>query len=87
MDTKNIQNKTVVTVRRKWHLPEIHAFISNEEVGAKMDVYDFIKAVIIEMYGEKNRMLMLSKDAAIGLAVTSADSVITEMKQSTSMVV
>jgi hypothetical protein len=87
MDTRHIQPKTVVVVRRKWHSPEIHAFIDKEEVGAKMDVQDFVKALVTEMYTGKNRFIMLSKDAASGMALSAADSILNEMKSTTGNVV
>lgn len=87
LDTSLIEEKTVVVVRRLWHRPEIHAFISSEEIGAKMDLNDFIQALVEEIFDKKKRLWLLDRNEALGKAVRGATAIIDEMKNATGNVV
>lgn len=87
METNHIAPKTVAVVKRKWHQPEIHAFITKQEVGAQMEINDFVRALVDEMYGEKNRYLNLTKAEALSKALAAKETVLHEMKLVTSHVV
>ena len=87
METKHIVPKSVAVVKRMWHQPEIHAFITPKEVGAHMDTNDFVRALVEEMYGEKNRFLNLTKAEALAKLLEAKEKVLQEMKLVTSHVV
>lgn len=87
MNTNNIVPKTFVSIKRMWHSPEIHAFIDHAEVGAKMEITDFVRALVEEIHGEKNRFFMLKKSDTLQSALAGADRILTEMKKETGKVV
>ena len=87
METNHIIPKTVAVVKRKWHQPEIHAFINKQEVGSMMEMNDFIRALVDEMYGEKNRFFNLTKAEALAKALEAKETILREMKLTTSHVV
>ena len=87
MEISHITPRSRVVVRRRWHLPEIHAFVTPEEVGASMDLTDFVRCLVTEMYGEKNRFLALSKAEATSKLLEATSLVLAEMKTTTAVVV
>jgi hypothetical protein len=87
MDTRNIVPKTVVVVKRMWHSPEIHAFIDQTAVGAHMDLNDYTRALIEQLFGDKSRLMMLSKADALAKIFEAKDTILAEMKTTTANVV
>lgn len=75
-----------VVVRRMWHSPEIHAFVTHEHVGASMDLNDFVRCLVSETYGSKNRLLALSRADAVSKLLDATDVVLAEMKKTTTSV-
>jgi hypothetical protein len=87
MDTRQIKSKAVVVVKRRWHYPEIIAYVNTEEVGSQMQLSDFIRALAEEVYGDRNRFVLLSKAEFLQKALTAADNVQSAMKETTANVV
>ena len=52
-----------------------------------MDLTDFVRCLVTEMYGEKNRFLALSKAEATSKLLEAASLVLAEMKTTTAVVV
>jgi len=75
---------TKLVTSRKWHRPEIEAFVSQEEVGARMDIADFITAVI-EHVGSP--ALLVSKAALRIKLEAAAEAVLKELRETTRYVV
>ena len=86
MDTTKIEHKERVVVRRNWHSPEILAFISPAGVGASMDLNDFCRALVEEVFKDKARLLMLSKSDALAKVLEAKDNIMHEMKMTTTHV-
>jgi hypothetical protein len=87
MDTKQIKPKTVVVVKRKWHNPEVSAYITTEEVGSKMQLNDFLRALTEEVYGKRSRFYVLSKSEFLDKALVATDTIQADMKETTAHVV
>ena len=51
-----------------------------------MDLSDFVRCLVAEAYGDKNRFLALSKADASSKLLEAMDTVLTEMKKTTVMV-
>lgn len=67
--------KTRVVVSRKWQQPAIEAFVSDEEIGANMDLNDFIQALVQELDPANTDLAEQLKFASI--------AVLDEMKKAT----
>ena len=76
--------KTKVVVSRKWHKPNVEAFIDHHEVGTNIDLEDFIKAVVEEV---GNPALLLTKAALQKQLLAATEKVLHEMKEATAKVV
>lgn len=87
MDTKHIVPKTVVVVKRRWHNPDIVSFIDNHDVGSQMELTDFLRALVDEVFDGRSRLLMLSKDEALSKVLSASSEIQNEMKQATIHVV
>jgi hypothetical protein len=87
MDIKHITPKTVIVVTRRWHRPEVLAYVNQAEVGAQMPVSDFIRALAEEVYGDRNRFVMLSRSEFLDKSLAAADSILATMKETTTHVV
>lgn len=87
MDTKHIAEKTAVVVKRMWHSPEVHAYINKESVGVVMSVDDFVRALVEQVFGDKTRLLMLTKSDAVVKALDAKDTILSEIKSATTHVV
>lgn len=87
MDTNHIKSKAVIVVKRRWHQPEILAYVNKNEVGAQMQIADFLRALADEVYGDRNRFFMLSKAEFLEKALDSADEIQNAMKETTAHVV
>lgn len=72
-----------VVVKRRWQTPEILAYITDQEVGARMDINDFARRAVELMYEDKERYYLLSKDAATGLLLKAVARAMDEMKAAT----
>lgn len=83
MDTSQIKPKAVFVVKRMWNNPEIRAYIDKHEVGAQMQLSDFLRALTEEVYGSRNRFAMLSKAEFFDKISQAADSVQIAMKETT----
>jgi len=83
----NIRPRTAVVVKRMWHSPEIHAFVDHKEVGAMMEITDFVRALVEEIYGDKQRLPFATKADVLSRAMTGTDRIMTAMKTTTAHVV
>jgi hypothetical protein len=72
--------KTKLIVSRKWHQPQIETFLSNEEVGASMELTDFIQA-LSEHIG--NPTLLITKGALAQKLQQASDAVLDEIRRAT----
>lgn len=87
MDTKQITPKATIVVKRRWHQPEVLAYVNQSEVGAMLPVSDFIRALAEEVYGSRNRYVMLSKSDFMDKSLAAADIILAAMKETTANVV
>lgn len=87
MSTRTVAPKATIIVRRRWHQPEILAYVNQHEVGAKMQLQDFMRALTEEVYGDRSRYVMLSKSEFFDKIVTASDRILAEMKETTANVV
>lgn len=77
---KNDYNLDKVVVSRNWDNPNIELFINAASVGARMELYDFINAVLEEV---GNPTLLVTK-AALNKKISEATAkVVAEMKNQT----
>lgn len=44
-----MNTKTVITKSRKWHSPEILAYVNNEEIGLSIKLDDYLQALVAEI--------------------------------------
>lgn len=72
--------KTKVVTSRKWHQPQIETFLSAEEVGAKMELADFLIAVV-EHIGSP--AMLLTKSALQAKVQEASDAVLDELRKAT----
>jgi len=87
MDTRNITPKAIIVVKRRWHQPEVLAYINQNEVGAQMPVTDFLRALTEEVYDDRTRYVLLSKSEFLDKSLAAADSILAAMKETTANVV
>jgi hypothetical protein len=73
--------KTVLTISRKWHNPQIHTTISQDGISLSIDIEDFEKALLNELGSVatvitrkqlKNRMQAAIKSVLEGIKEESA---------------
>jgi len=77
---KNDYSVEKVVVSRNWNNPNIELFINAASVGARMEVSDFITAVVEEI---GNPTLLVTKAALIKKINEAAAKVVAEMKNQT----
>ena len=70
MDTKR-----VITKSRKWHYPEILAYVSNQEIGLQINLDDYLQALVAEI---GNPSLLLTQTKL--LAKLRAASIVVEQE-------
>jgi len=87
MDTRQITPKATIVVKRRWHHPEVLAYVNQNEVGAQLPVSDFLRALAEEVYGNRNRYVLLSKSEFLDKSLAAADSILAAMKETTANVV
>ncbi len=87
MDTRHITPKATIVVKRRWHQPEVLAYVNQNEVGAQLPVSDFLRALAEEVYGDRNRYVLLSKSEFLDKSLTAADAILAAMKETTANVV
>jgi hypothetical protein len=87
MDTSQIKPKAVFVVKRMWHNPEIRAYIDKKEVGAQMQINDFVRALTEEVYGNKSRLFLLSKAEFFDKVSRATNNVQDAMKETTAHIV
>ena len=68
--------KTKITTSRKWKQPNITTFVSEDEVGAEMDINDFLTALTEEL-GDPQKIKKQDLRSKIEIA---AQAIIHEMK-------
>jgi hypothetical protein len=71
-------NKVVVS--RQWHNPQITAFIDAKEVGAEIDLDDFLLA-ILAIVGKPT--YIMTREQLKTKVMAAKDEVITELKKAT----
>lgn len=77
-------NKLCVTINRKWNDAEIQAYCTDAEIGVKMALDDFVKAVAVEM---GNPATILTKAQLLAKLQEASAKVQAEMKFQTRHVV
>lgn len=77
-------SKNRVIVSRKWARPNIEAYLNAEEVGARMDLYEFVEALSAEL---GNPLTIVSQKQLYNRLRLATDRVVTEMKSTTRYVV
>lgn len=74
-----------VTICRKWQVNSpIEAFCSTDEIGAKMELTDFISALVAQI---GSPALMFSRAQLHSEIMKATDAILDEMKQTTRTVV
>ena len=87
LEKHHVSSRAMVVVSRKWHEPKITAFINYTEVGAMMDLEDFAKVVIEEVYAPgRKRLVFLSKVELQDRFTKAITKALDEMKAKTSHV-
>lgn len=76
--------KTKIVTSRKWEAPDIETFVSEDEVGAKMTLNDFLDALVAEI-GDVTK-IKNSEQLKSKINVAAAD-VLHEMRKQTVYVV
>lgn len=79
-----MKEKRVVVTSRKWHQPQVEAFVTLDAVGAQVDLTDFIEAVIHEV---GNPTLLVTKKQLHDKVSAAIEEVLSEMKSHTAKVV
>lgn len=75
--------RTKIVVSRKWSKPQIEAFVSQEEVGASIDLDEFIAAVVEEI---GNPTTLVTKAGLKSKLEIAAEAVLSELRHSTKFV-
>lgn len=76
--------KTRLVISRQWDNPQIRAFVSQTEVGAEIELDDYIDA-IVEQIG--NPTLMVTKAGLKEKIRIASEAVLAELRKSTAHVV
>jgi hypothetical protein len=85
METKTQpKTETKLVIRRQWNNPVIEVFISKDEVGLKMNLNDFIHALVEEV---GNPTFIVTKNGLKKRLLEKADWVLTNVKQESARVV
>jgi len=77
-------SRTKIIVSRMWAKPNIEAFVYSDQVGARMDLNDFITAVATEM---GNPVIILTRSQLLDKLRSAVEVVSAEMKNATKHVV
>lgn len=75
--------RTKIITSRKWHSPAIEAFVTNDEIGAQLDVQDFLAAVVEEL---GNPTFVVTKASLLARLSTASDAVLKELREATAHV-
>jgi hypothetical protein len=73
-------NKETLIVSRQWNCPAIRVFMNQKEVGAEMDIKEFLEA-LVENVG--NPTFLVTKAQMLNKLNEAAEAVIVEMKRAT----
>lgn len=57
-----MESKAVVTKSRKWHSPEIRAYVNDEEIGLSIKLDDYLQALVAEI---GNPLLIMTQSALL----------------------
>jgi hypothetical protein len=79
-----MDSKSVVTVSRKWHEPQIRVWVSQEEIGMSMWLDDYLKALAKEV---GNPATLLTNAQLLRVLQKAAINVETEMKLASKAVI
>lgn len=72
--------KDAVIISRQWNNPTIRAFMSKKDVGAEMELDEFLKAVL-EIVGSPT--FTMTKTQLANKIFAAKEQVLVEMKQAT----
>lgn len=72
--------KETIVVSRNWNAPDIRVFVSLKEVGAEMNLYNFIDSMLEEI---GSPTMMLTKKQLSDKMYEATAKLITEMKRAT----
>lgn len=75
--------KTKLITSRKWKNPGIEAFVSDEEIGARIDITDFIDALVEEV---GNPATLMTKAGLKAKLEAASLSVLKELRSTTRFV-
>jgi hypothetical protein len=78
------QEKSVYVVAREWNNPQIHVFVSNEVIGMKMPLSDYLDA-LVEQIGNP-ALIMTQNQLKTKLQVAAAEVEATVKKYSTAVI-
>jgi hypothetical protein len=73
-----------VIILRKWKEPHITAFMNQDEIGAKMDIDEYLESLVSQI---TNIPLVFTKASLLEKLKQSHVSVATEMRQMTKHIV
>ena len=73
-------SKSTVIVSRQWNFPAIRAFVDTKEVGAEIDLDDFIEALL---YQVGSPTFMMTKKQLADKVHAAKEEVIIELKKAT----
>lgn len=71
-------NKVIVS--RHWHNPQINAFVTVQDVGAEMDLDDFLLAVL-DILGKPT--YIMTREQLKTKVMAAKEEVVTELKKAT----
>lgn len=72
--------KEAIVVSRQWNKPTIRAFMTQKDVGAEMELNDFLTA-ILELVGSPT--FTMTKNQLATKVFAAKEQIITELKNST----
>lgn len=78
---KNV--RTVVTVSRYWHNPNISVTVSDERISLSMPIEDFVKAVCTEI---DHPSLIVARSQLETKILACLDTVLSKVKESSTVV-
>lgn len=79
-----METKSVVVISRKWHEIPIRAYVTQEEIGMRLWLNDYLQALVKEV---GNPALILTQKQLLDKMRAAAERVETEVKQASRAVV
>lgn len=73
-------NKETLIVSRQWNSPTIRVFMNQKEVGAEMDIKEFLEALVVNV---GNPTLLVTKTQMLNKLNEATEAIVIEMKRAT----